>query len=228
MPATHRCYPTWPTSYPQDHWKPSNILISNTEVGKRGNNRNMPLTGTGADKKREWIAFHKRGIQNERVFPAPVAAHPMTSFPAYNMRVILTCIQQGCFLNFCWTRLQILQECAAMCFRVLRVTLEWHFITKSSKWITSKQICWVFFEGWQMISEMTESIKHQPLYHLVGCAHWVWSCLFCSCLYISYITLSTRVKQPSKWYEMLVLGAWTWSRPILVPLNHFQSTVPTT
>ena len=29
--------------------------------------------------------------------------------------------------------------------------------------------------------------KCQPLYnyHLVSCVHWVWSCLFCSCLYIS-------------------------------------------
>ena len=67
----------------------------------------------------------------------------------------------------------------------------------------SKWICWVFFKGWQMISEMTKSIKRQPLYHLVGCVCWVWSCL-----YISYITLSTGIKQFSKRYEMLVLGAW--------------------
>ena len=36
------------------------------------------------------------------------------------------------------------------------------------------------------------------LYRLAGCVRWVWSCLFCSSLY---------TYQPSKRYEMLVLGA---------------------
>ena len=50
-------------------------------------------------------------------------------------------------------------------------------------------------------SEITESIKRQPLYCLVGCVHWVWYYLFCSCLYISYITPCTGIKQPSKRYK---------------------------
>ena len=40
-----------------------------------------------------------------------------------------------------------------------------------------------------MISEMTESKKHQPLYCLVDYVHWIWSYLFRSHLYVSYITL---------------------------------------
>ena len=43
------------------------------------------------------------------------------------------------------------------------------------------------FEVWQMISEMTESKKRQPLYRLVDGLRWVWTCLFCICLYIPYI-----------------------------------------
>jgi hypothetical protein len=48
-------------------------------------------------------------------------------------------------------------------------------------------------------SEITESKKRQPLYRLVQrlCS----SYLFCSCLYISYITCFTGIKPPSKRYE---------------------------
>ena len=49
----------------------------------------------------------RRGIQSDRVFPAPVAAHPTTSLPAFSASTTLTWNQHGCQWNFCWTRSRI-------------------------------------------------------------------------------------------------------------------------
>ena len=48
-----------------------------------------------------------KGIQNDRVFPAPVGAHPITSLPAYNARAVLTWYQQGRFPKNSCTELRI-------------------------------------------------------------------------------------------------------------------------
>jgi len=49
---------------------------------------------------------------------------------------------------------------------------------------------------------MTESIKRQPLYRLVDGLRWVWTCLFCICLYMSYINIlywdKARNSRPSE------------------------------
>jgi hypothetical protein len=60
-------------------------------------------------------------------------------------------------------------------------------------------------------SEITESIKHQPLYRLVGVVCWVWYCLCCTCLLISYITRCTGINHLQSNTRVLVLGAWAFS-----------------
>ena len=59
-----------------------------------------------------------------------------------------------------------------------------------------------------MISEMTESKKCQPLYRFVDGLRWVWTCLFCICLYISYINTLYWDKAINASDRVLVLGAW--------------------
>ena len=74
-----------------------------------------------------------------------------------------------------------------------------------------------------MISGITESKKRQPLYRLVDCIRWFWSCLFCIYLYIFYITWCIGIKQSSKRYERLVLGAW--QEPRLACQSHSRALV---
>jgi len=48
-----------------------------------------------------------RAIQNDKVFPAPVAAQPTTSFPAWSTSTILIWYQHGRLPNFSWMRSRI-------------------------------------------------------------------------------------------------------------------------